>query len=256
MNIINAAVTDIGIKKNTNQDSLLIKTAMTPIGRVVLAVLCDGMGGLSKGELASATMINAFNEWFTNDFPNLIENGLNDLSLSAQWTALVKKQNEIIKNYGVTNGFNLGTTAVGILITHNRYYCINVGDSRCYELSNSGIRQLTVDQTVIQREYEAGNITLEQMKTDPRRSVLLQCIGSSKDVCPDFYYGTPEYDGEYMLCSDGFRHEISSDEIYEQLNPQLIVDKDTANNALSELVELNKMRGETDNITAIVVRIF
>jgi len=57
MNFMIAAHSDVGIKKNTNQDSLLIKVAQTNRGKVCLCVVCDGMGGLSKGELASATVI-------------------------------------------------------------------------------------------------------------------------------------------------------------------------------------------------------
>lgn len=254
MNIINAAVTDIGIKKDTNQDSLLLKKANTSIGYVNLAVVCDGMGGLSKGELASATLVNAFNDWFVNDLPSLIENGLSDASLSAQWTSIVRKQNEIIKSYGSSNGFNLGTTIVALLITQNRYYCMNVGDSRCYEVTSS-LNQITVDQTVVQKEYEIGNITFEQIETDPRRSVLLQCVGSSKVVNPDFYYGTPAQQGLYLLCSDGFRHKISPQEIYQKLNYNVAHDKDLMNSSLIELIEINKSRGETDNITAVLVAV-
>ena len=60
MGFLSIAHTDIGIRKNTNQDSVLIKEASTDYGRVHLAVICDGMGGLAKGEVASATLIRAF----------------------------------------------------------------------------------------------------------------------------------------------------------------------------------------------------
>ena len=55
-----AAQTDIGLVKQVNQDSLIVKVVDTELGKVTLAVLCDGMGGLTKGELASAIVVRVF----------------------------------------------------------------------------------------------------------------------------------------------------------------------------------------------------
>lgn len=255
MNLITTAITDVGIKKETNQDSLLIKTANTSIGKVAFAVICDGMGGLAKGEVASATVITVFKNWFSNDLPNLISNGLTDEKIKMQWTSIIKNQNRLIMDYGKSNGINLGTTVCAILITPNRYYCLNVGDSRCYEISDS-LKQITKDQTLVQREYEAGRLTFEELKTDPRRSVLLQCVGSSKDVNPDYYFGQPTANGVYVLCSDGFRHKITEEEMYSLLRADCLVDRDSMNKNISTLIETNKQRGETDNITALALRVF
>ena len=72
MRYLIAAHTDVGIKKKTNQDSYMIKEAQTKMGRIFFGVLCDGMGGLSNGELASATVIRAMEQWFETDFPQLL----------------------------------------------------------------------------------------------------------------------------------------------------------------------------------------
>lgn len=69
MRFIATADTDIGNTKSTNQDSVLIEHASTPAGEVLMTVICDGMGGLSKGELASATVIRAFKAWFDKILP-------------------------------------------------------------------------------------------------------------------------------------------------------------------------------------------
>ena len=60
---------DVGIFKSTNQDSVLVKHASTDLGEVVMAIICDGMGGLQKGELASATVVRAFSKWFEEELP-------------------------------------------------------------------------------------------------------------------------------------------------------------------------------------------
>lgn len=255
MNFLTSAVTDIGISKQTNQDSLLIKTANTKIGKVILGVICDGMGGLSKGELASATVIQAFNDWFSTRLPQLIELGMEDNLLRTQITELIRQQNQTIMNYGKSVGINLGTTVCAILITEDRYCCVNVGDSRCYEITDEYV-QMTKDQTLIQREIDYGILTPEQAKTDPRRSVLLQCVGSNEVVNPDFYFGTPKNNATYMLCSDGFRHEITPEEIQQKFHPNTLLSKEQINSNAIDLIELNKNRGETDNITTLIIRTY
>lgn len=64
MNFITEAHTDVGIKKKTNQDSVLILEADTEYGNIALAAICDGMGGLANGEVASASLVKAYAAWF------------------------------------------------------------------------------------------------------------------------------------------------------------------------------------------------
>lgn len=86
------ADTDIGISKNTNQDSVLIKHASYDGGEVLLAVICDGMGGLARGELASATVIRAFAKWFDEELPYELENV--DLKvIGGKWSLMLKDLN-------------------------------------------------------------------------------------------------------------------------------------------------------------------
>ena len=83
------ADTDIGISKNTNQDSVLIKHGSYDGGEVLLAVICDGMGGLARGELASATVIRAFAKWFDEELPYELENV--DLKvIGGKWSLMLK----------------------------------------------------------------------------------------------------------------------------------------------------------------------
>ena len=142
-----------------------------------------------------------------------------------------------------------------MLITDKDYYIMNVGDSRAYEIYDR-VYRLTNDQTFVAREVALGNMTPEQAETDSRRSVLLQCIGASEEVYPDFFVGNAKQNAVYMLCSDGFRHEITEGEIYAGFNPQVLLnDTDMNRNTLS-LIELNKQRNERDNISVVLVRTF
>ena len=246
------ADTDIGISKNTNQDSLLVKHAKTDIGEVLMAIVCDGMGGLSKGELASATVIRAFSDWFDNELPFELEN--TDMQIiGSKWSLMLKDLNVKISEYGDEIGSSLGTTFSGILFVEDKYVLVHVGDSRIYHIGSS-LNQLTTDQTFVAREISRGNMTPEQAKTDKRRNLLLQCVGASKVVEPQIICGNTDK-GAYMLCSDGFRHEITEAEIYESLNPVNLMNKEAMHSNVKYLIEQNKQRYERDNISVILVKV-
>jgi len=255
MNFIISANTDVGITKDTNQDSLTSMVINTTQGRMAFCILCDGMGGLEKGEVASASVINAFRNWALNDLPRLCEHPLEDATIRSQWEAIIDQQNNAIKAYGARQGVRLGTTAVVMLLTQTRYYILNVGDSRAYELTTE-IRQITNDQTFVAREIAMGHMTPEEAATDSRRNVLLQCVGASDEVYPDMFFGDVAHDAIYMLCSDGFRHEITAEEIYEKLQPGVLFDDYTMQQNTISLIELNKQRQERDNISVSLVRTF
>lgn len=252
MRFIATADTDIGISKDTNQDSVLIKHAMADGKEMLLAVVCDGMGGLSKGELASATVIRAFAKWFDEELPYELENV--DLQvIGAKWSLLLKELNAQILEYSKENGIEgVGTTFSGILFIDDQYVIGHVGDTRIYHIGSS-MTQLTTDQTFVAREISRGTMTLEQAKTDKRRNLLLQCIGASKVVEPQIICGKTEK-GAYMLCSDGFRHEITEAEIYESLNPINLMNKDAMHNNAKYLIEQNKSREEKDNISVLLIK--
>ena len=116
MNFIISANTDIGTTKSTNQDSLSVMVLNTVRGRMVFSILCDGMGGLEKGEVASASVIHAFRNWATKELPKLCEEQLEDATIRSQWEQIVAEQNQTIKMYGARQGVRLGTTVVGDLL--------------------------------------------------------------------------------------------------------------------------------------------
>lgn len=245
------ADTDIGTVKSTNQDSILIEHANTPSGEVLMAIICDGMGGLSNGELASAAVIREFQNWYHKKLPyELIDPDLK--VIGNHWCLLLKELNVKIMAYGAGNGGNMGTTFTGILFLRNEYMIAHVGDCRAYYLSDE-IQQLTEDQTYVHREIMRGTMTEEQAKMSPKRNMLLQCVGASRRVEPALYYGTIGR-GAYMLCSDGFRHEITEKEIFESLNPVNLVNKDAMHSNCKYLIERAKAQGERDNISVLLIK--
>lgn len=251
MKYLVVADTDIGIRKQTNQDSLLVKYGNSEVGEVLLAVICDGMGGLDKGEVASATVIREFARWFHEDLPYELET-LDMQVIGGKWSLMLKELNVKIAEYGKKINSRLGTTFTGILMAGNEYAAVHVGDSRLYHISTT-IKQMTKDQTFVAREVSRGTLTAEQARTDKRRNMLLQCIGASAKLEPDIMTGRIEK-GVYMLCTDGFRHEISEREMFENLNPDVLRNKDIMQKKARYLIDQIKLRQEKDNISVILIK--
>lgn len=255
MEYLAAACTDVGIRKQTNQDSVTVKIAKTLIGNIAMVVMCDGMGGLALGEVASADVIRAFSDWFNSVLPVLIKKGINDSVIRCEWEKIIENENKKLGDYGRKNGIAIGTTLCVGLFTDERYYILNVGDSRAYELKDN-VKLITMDQTLVESEFRRGLLTREQADNDPRKSVLLQCIGASLNVVPDMFFGEVKTDAVYMFCSDGFRHLITEEEIYKYLGPEASVSEEKMEKNGLELVEINKMRKENDNISVALIRTY
>lgn len=253
MKYLIAAVTDVGVRREKNQDSMFVKRVNFKGEQLVLAVLCDGMGGLQKGETASASIIRAFQKWFDQRLLQLLLNGALDQQLFDSWDQLIAGLNQKIYQYGVENKVRLGTTLTAMLFWKKKYYVVHVGDSRAYERKNR-LRQITRDQTLVQREIERGMLDFAQARYDTRRNILLQCIGASKTVRPDHMKGTVSKDAVYLICCDGFCRLIEEAEITEAFDPKKMVGEQSLEKTGKRLIQLNKERGEQDNISVIAIR--
>lgn len=254
MNFLATVHTDIGIGKENNQDSALLMEAKTDFGNVLLSVICDGMGGLDKGEVASATVIEAFAEWFEKELPKLIHRADIERMIFGEWEELIFDCNQKIAAYADELRISMGTTLNALLFFKEKYYIVNVGDSRAYLLTD-GVYQLTKDHTLVQREVDMGRLTAEKAAVSPRRNILLQCVGASPIVTPDYYSASCAAGQVFVQCSDGFRHVVTAEEIFRYLNADALTDEQTMHDNAVYLTELNKNREEKDNITVLVVKV-
>ncbi len=245
------ACSDIGMIKQSNQDSLLIKHAACSKCEILMAAVCDGMGGLDKGELASATAIRELSEWFEREiFSGLQENNLRIAAKSM--VCMLHELNKTLLDYGRAHKIRLGTTFTCVLFINDKYMAVHIGDSRIYRIDAS-IKQLTTDHTFVAREVARGNMTKDQARVDKRRNLLLKCIGVSETIEPEVLYGRVKK-GAYLLCTDGFRHEITEDEIYRELMPRLLINEKIMNEKCLDLIERVKERNEKDNISALLIK--
>lgn len=253
------AISDIGQSRASNQDSVCVKKAIWGDSPVLMAIVCDGMGGLAKGELASAAVITEFNHWFETQLPLLLNQSSNTSSdvfivqLQHVWRNLLNNTNERILHYGQQLGERLGTTFTGLFILDDFYLAVHIGDSRLYLLKD-GVRLLTTDHTVVSREVKAGRMTEEEAKRSPKRSVLTQCVGASKQLKPEILTGRVLPESVFLLCSDGFRHKLTDRELEMAFYPLSITNEDRIYDICEELVNQVILHGEKDNISVVVLK--
>lgn len=253
MNYLIGYYSDKGIRKEVNQDALLMKTCKSPYGRIGLFIVCDGMGGLQQGELASSTVINMFSNWFDNDIKNINFENLTQEEIFTVINELINNVNRKMIEYGQKNNCKLGTTVTLMLTIDEKYYIYHVGDSRVYKIFED-IEILTKDQTLVAREIELGNLTEEEAKRDPRRSVLLQCIGAKYSLIPEFSTGELGLNEVYVICSDGFYRRLEKPELFKELDSKRFIYNDDLNNKARELVFKAMDRREADNISVILIK--
>lgn len=253
MNFYISATTDKGLRKNVNQDSLMVKKLDSAQGEMVLAVLCDGMGGLQFGELASACVVSLFSNWVYERLSEYSLRPVHPETIERDWKELVDRANARIRSFGRNRGVRIGTTLTAMLLTQHHYFLINIGDSRTYRLCAGGMIQMTRDHTLVAQEVEKGNMTPEQAERSNIRHLLTRCIGVEEQANADFYTGDLLPGDSFLLCSDGFYHKVNLQEIWNAAYNGRSFDSIEMRKKERFLIETDKQRGETDNISVITV---
>lgn len=145
-------LTDVGCVRKQNQDAFHIEK----LGRgALLCVVCDGMGGAKSGNVASSLAVDVFVQEVKRSWSHNADWDKTDMILRSA----VKLANFTVydqaKQFEEFEG--MGTTLVAALIRKNQASIVNVGDSRCYGISNGSIRQITKDHSVVQMMVDRGS---------------------------------------------------------------------------------------------------
>ena len=159
-----------------------------------------------------------------------------------------------ISDYGRKRNIVLGTTAIILMIVENEFMIMNVGDSRAYMNDNTNLYQITHDHSLVQQLVDRGQIKRNQAKNSKDKSVLLQCVGASEIVKPDFFKGQIGVDTMFILCSDGFWRRIEDNELLAGTRPLICCNDEIMECNLKGMSELVKRRGEEDNISVMTLK--
>lgn len=193
--------TDIGLERTENQDNVWGEM-LTP--NACAAVLCDGMGGESRGGFASRLAVETVSKRIKSNFnESLSKNAIRNMLITAVIAA-----NSVVRDCPKESENEImGTTCVAAIVFNHTAHIVNVGDSRAYQLFTDGddecIRQITRDHSHVRELVEKGIITEEEAKVHPKRSKITRAIGAEDDVTPDYFeLDLNKYD-MLLLCSDG-----------------------------------------------------
>lgn len=233
------AGTDIGKEHHTNEDSF----AVQPVGDDVLLLVCDGMGGMGRGDEASSFAVDTIldsTDWPDGDTPT-------DVLRHAIGSA------DIAVRAALCNGPGRpGCTAVAFWVREDSAWLAWVGDSRGYLVRNSEIVARTRDHKLVEELVAAGDLTPEEAKNSPMSSVLTRALGGRKPgptavEVSDFGKELKLQPGDrLLLCSDGLVDLVSDEEVIAGL------DQHAEEAAVKHFIDLALERGGHDNITVIV----
>ena len=238
---------DIGCLRKNNEDSFGYwepegDEEFARKGR--LAVVADGMGGYEGGQEASRlavdTLVGTYRN-FGGDDPQL---GLIEGLQAAH---------DEIRRYGLAHPAlrGMGTTCTAAAIVRDALYYVHVGDTRLYLIRDGQITQVTRDHSYVGRLVEAGMISREEAETHPQRNILTAALGTNPELLMDSP-GRPEplrAEDVLVICSDGLWGLVHDHEI------MAAVDKQSAEQAGRDLIELARERGGPDNITVNILRL-
>ena len=254
-----AACSERGVGDGANQDATCVMAAKTRIGEVAMAVVCDGVGGLEAGELASATVVKRFESWFAQELPAKVSYAALDAdprlnTIENDWRAMLARLNADIRAYGKSTGCLLGTTFSGIFVACGRYVAGHVGDCRILRVGSKDVEQISEDQTLLALKLRTGEITSARDACPGDANTILQAVGSQKTVRPRYYRGTVTPDDLLAVVCDGAWRKLENDGIARILRKADPCNEEQLANACRAVAKRAIERGETDNITVSCIR--
>lgn len=238
-------LTDVGIVRKQNQDYYDV----VEFGHdCMLAIVCDGMGGAKSGNVASRLAADAFcGEVRRNIRPELLVEDVKRIMTDA----IALANQAVYEHAQLSDDYTgMGTTLVAAFVCGKTVIVANVGDSRAYLMTSGGIRQITVDHSVVQMMLRRGEISREQARTHPVKNLITRAVGTEQRVVCDIFT-LPVERGDYiLLCSDGLSNLVTDQEILFEV--EHCTDKAKC---CRNLIDVAKNRGAPDNVTCVLAAI-
>lgn len=233
-------LTDIGAVRDHNEDAF----SCMSIGESILLVVADGMGGHDAGEVASRMAVDTVGREVQQ---NSVKENKDPRKLLEH---AVQRANDAVAGAGTGKGNSMGTTLTLALVTQDRAYIANVGDSRTYWIENGSIRQITEDHSLVAKLVSVGKLTREAARNHPQSNLLYRNIGSDGPVKVDTFQVDLRKGGSLLLCTDGLWNEVTDEDIHS-----VCAGESDTKAACARLIEMANKNGGKDNITAVVVRV-
>ena len=234
--------TDIGKKRKTNQDA--VKSGKIS-DKMVWSVVCDGMGGVAGGDVASDIAVLTISSYLNGRLsdakdPEEIQNIICEAVNSANKAIYLKSQNDVSLK-------NMGTTVILCVLNDGDLHVVHVGDSRAYLINDDDINQITTDHSMVQEMLNSGKITIDEAKNHPQKNVITRALGVNDKVELDYKYLKIKPGNVIVLCTDGLTNHVYENKIYE------ICQSNELSQVPQQLVNEGNKNGGSDNITVSVI---
>lgn len=236
------AMTDIGRRRKVNQD--YVYASDQPVGNLPnLYIVADGMGGHRAGDLASSYAVKLVVE--------AVERCMDERP------ALILQKAVRYANYKLyqmalehEEYHGMGTTLVALSIYKEEALALNIGDSRLYEITRQGIRQISEDHSLVAELVRKGELSSREARNHPDKNIITRALGIQEEAEVDLFSFQAERGSRYLLCSDGLSNMVEDTELCR------LVQKDRTLYEIGGrlILEANK-NGGTDNIAVVLVEI-
>ena len=235
-------ITDAGLVRHENQDSYDVRE----VSGFTSAVVCDGMGGVAGGRLASSVAVDSFQ----NEIGRILKSSMSLQQISQAADYAVSLANDAIRSRAAEDAAyaNMGTTLVCALARDKQVVIVNVGDSRAYHICREGIRQISRDHSLVEVLVERGDLTPEEARRHPQRNLITRALGPELSVQSDSFYVEWQQGDFLLLCSDGLVNTVSDQEILFE-----VIHNGDPDTCLARLVAMSRQRGAPDNVTAVLL---
>jgi serine/threonine protein phosphatase PrpC len=247
-----ASLSHPGMVRTHNEDSVFVD------GDAGLAVLADGMGGYSAGEVASGIAVNVISTGMLQELNSGRELSKVDISSGLTHAALLLQQQIALANKGIYEAAQqrpecagMGTTLVATVFFENRVSIGHIGDSRCYRLRADKFEQLTHDHSLLQEQIDSGMLTLEQAKYSLNKNLVTRALGIEAVVPADIAEYRVEAEDVYVLCSDGLTDMVDAEIVREIVAAK----RSDLAEAVAELIDVANQNGGRDNVSVVVIRV-
>ena len=245
---ISAGLTDVGKKRDHNEDSFLIDDELQ------LYVVADGMGGHAGGGTASRIAVETIDETLREvakatpespRAPDLQDSPLPETIRSAVEQACLAIYVRAQEDPELAG---MGTTVISLLLDDAHAFFAHVGDSRAYLIRGDVIQQISEDHSLVNEQIKAGMITPEEARHSRYRNIITRSVGFEEEVQVDVMGLLAEPGDVFILCTDGLANMLEDQEILD------IVRARSLEEVPATLVALANERGGDDNITVVAVR--
>ncbi len=252
MKVQYAGQTDVGLKRNHNEDNFLL------LAEHNLYLVADGMGGHSAGEVASKMAVETIAQFYRDTaededvtWPFKMDKG--STYEESRMATGVKLSNLRIHESAMSDSKHrgMGTTLVTVRIAPQGMIVGHVGDSRVYRVRNRQIEQLTEDHSLLNDYIKMKELTPEEIANFPHKNVIVRALGMKDTVQVDVATTKPQVGDIYLLCSDGLCGMVEDPGLLE-----IILQHETNLQAgCNALIDAANANGGNDNITAVLLRL-